>query len=232
MVRNTDYLEGYIDKTGKEVIPCQYEAAAAFSEGLGSVFVGDFPGGRVGFVDKTGQMVIPAKYGDGSSTATFTFSEGLAGVMGAGQYYTQGYIDKTGQVVIPFEYREVRPFSEGVAPVAIGAARVGSKWGYIDKTGTLVIPAKYDDARSLSEGMAAVAVGTNSRDYKWGFVCLGDAPVYEAGQSQATVAPESDFVIENGVLTKYVGPGGNIVIPSGATSIGKEAFLQCGDLTG
>ena len=34
----------------------------------------------------------------------------------------------------------------------------------------------------------------------------------------------SDFVIENGVLTKYVGPGGDVVIPEGVTSIGKESF--------
>ena len=42
----------------------------------------------------------------------------------------------------------------------------------------------------------------------------------------------SDFVINNGVLEKYVGPGGDVVIPDGVTSIGKEAFLRCRDLTG
>ena len=41
----------------------------------------------------------------------------------------------------------------------------------------------------------------------------------------------SDFVIENGVLTKYTGPGGNVVIPEGVTSIGREAFLGCLKLT-
>ena len=34
----------------------------------------------------------------------------------------------------------------------------------------------------------------------------------------------SDFRINNGVLEKYVGPGGDVVIPDGVTSIGKEAF--------
>ncbi|MBQ1768391.1 MAG: leucine-rich repeat domain-containing protein, partial [Oscillospiraceae bacterium] len=37
----------------------------------------------------------------------------------------------------------------------------------------------------------------------------------------------SDFVIENGVLTKYVGPGGDVVIPDGVTSIGGYAFSFC-----
>ena len=34
----------------------------------------------------------------------------------------------------------------------------------------------------------------------------------------------SDFIIENGVLTKYVGLGGDIVIPDGVTAIGTGAF--------
>ena len=41
----------------------------------------------------------------------------------------------------------------------------------------------------------------------------------------------SDFVIENGVLIKYVGPGGDVIIPDGVTSIEKSAFYGCQSLT-
>lgn len=41
----------------------------------------------------------------------------------------------------------------------------------------------------------------------------------------------SDFIIENGVLTKYVGPGGDVEIPEGVTSIGESAFDGCKGLT-
>ena len=34
----------------------------------------------------------------------------------------------------------------------------------------------------------------------------------------------SDFVIENGVLTNYIGKGGDVVISEGVTSIGEDAF--------
>ena len=34
----------------------------------------------------------------------------------------------------------------------------------------------------------------------------------------------SDFIIENGVLKKYVGPGGDVVIPDGVTAIGSKVF--------
>lgn len=41
----------------------------------------------------------------------------------------------------------------------------------------------------------------------------------------------SDFIIENGVLTKYVGPGGDVVIPEGVTVIGARAFQDCDGVT-
>ena len=41
----------------------------------------------------------------------------------------------------------------------------------------------------------------------------------------------SDFVIKNGVLKKYVGPGGDVVIPEGVMSIGQHAFSDCSGLT-
>ena len=42
----------------------------------------------------------------------------------------------------------------------------------------------------------------------------------------------SDFVIENGILKKYVGPGGDVVVPEGVTEIGFRAFFKCLSLTG
>jgi hypothetical protein len=41
----------------------------------------------------------------------------------------------------------------------------------------------------------------------------------------------SDFYIENGVLVKYYGNGGDFVIPDEVTSIGNGAFVNCTNLT-
>ena len=229
-------LYGYIDQTGKEVIPCQYSDAGDFSDGLASVYVGEFPGGKYGFIDKTGKMVIPAEFNNEGSGAHYSFSEGMAAVEAVDR---RGccYIDKTGREVFSTRYLVgTKNFSEGFAAVTQGYNR----WGFIDKAGNEVVPCQYAEASSVSEGMAAVAVVASvdehyNRTFKWGFICLGDAPVVEpekpAEPEQPTMAADSDLVIENGVLTKYVGPGGNVVLPSSVTSIGSGAFNLCWKLT-
>lgn len=46
------------------------------------------------------------------------------------------------------------------------------------------------------------------------------------------LAADEDFVIENGILEGYNGPGGNVVIPSKVHTIGSNAFSDCTSLTG
>ena len=40
-----------------------------------------------------------------------------------------------------------------------------------------------------------------------------------------------DFEIKDGVLNKYVGDGGEVVIPEGVTSIGEGVFFECSEIT-
>jgi len=80
---------GFIDKTGKLVIPCQWKSAWYFSEGLAKV---QDANGKWGFIDKTGKVVIPCQWKD-----AFPFREGLASVQDANGKWHK--IDKTGKVV-------------------------------------------------------------------------------------------------------------------------------------
>lgn len=58
LIKNSDNKYGYMDKTGKIVIKCQYEDAGDFHDGLAKVKVN----GKYGFIDKTGKMVIEPRF--------------------------------------------------------------------------------------------------------------------------------------------------------------------------
>lgn len=83
---------GYIDKTGKEVIPCRYDYVESFVNGLARVELN----GKYGYIDETGKEVISCRY-----DAAYAFSEGLARVKLNGKW---GLIDKAGKEVIPCRY--------------------------------------------------------------------------------------------------------------------------------
>ena len=114
---------GFIDKTGKEVIPLKYDEIYQFSEFLTDLAMVRV-NGKYGFINKTGNEVIPAKY----SNSKFIFSEGLAVVM-VGNLY--GYIDKSGKEVISCGFSFAENFRNGLARV-----KVDRDDGYIDVAGT------------------------------------------------------------------------------------------------
>ena len=87
MVR-LDKKYGFIDKTGKEVIPIKYDYAYSFSEGLALVKLNN----KYGFIDKTGKEVIPIKYDN-----AYSFSKiSLALVKLEGKWF---YINQKGECV-------------------------------------------------------------------------------------------------------------------------------------
>jgi hypothetical protein len=52
-----NYKYGFVDKSGKEVIPCIYDYAADFSNGRAMIRLGD----KEGFIDKMGNETFPNK---------------------------------------------------------------------------------------------------------------------------------------------------------------------------
>ena len=110
---------GFIDKTGKEVIPLQFDEAYSFQDGRATVlqFQGHqygFSYSKIGYIDTTGKLVIPYQYGgenlyDGS---VLSYKDGLVcffkhlgkeGLSADGfvKYAPGGIMDKTGKVILP-----------------------------------------------------------------------------------------------------------------------------------
>ena len=152
IVKDASGKYGYIDKTGKVVIPCRWESAGSFSEGLAGVKDAN---GKWGNVDKTGKVVIPCQW-----EAANLFSEGLTRVKDANGKLV--YIDKTGKVVIPCQWEDIWSFREGLAVVK----DANGKYGYIDKTGKVAIPCQWEGAWPFSDGLAKV----KDANGKWGYI--------------------------------------------------------------
>jgi hypothetical protein len=99
---------GFIDETGSEVIPPEYDDADGFSEGLAAVAIGNLDEGyQWGFIDKAGNELIQIKYDEVSS-----FSERMAAVAVDGKwgfvfFDTSSYLydeeDPGASVVLPLE---------------------------------------------------------------------------------------------------------------------------------
>jgi hypothetical protein len=119
---------GFIDKTGKAVIPPRFDWVEDFKDGLAAVRIGD----RSGYIDKMGTMVITLPPGNDWPVH---FSEGLAPFKEDSRW---GYIDKTGKIAIKPQFDVARDFCDGLAWVEIDG-----KSGYIDKAGKYVwVPTK------------------------------------------------------------------------------------------
>lgn len=117
---------GYIDTTGKLLIPCIYEQVNDFSEGVAAVK----ENGIWGFIDLEGKYIIPPKY-----EQVENFSEGYAFVR-IGPTWT--FVDKNGKEIVPTQFLSGGSFHSGLAQVIDG---------YIDTNGKMI---KYD-SESASE---------------------------------------------------------------------------------
>jgi WG repeat protein/PKD domain-containing protein len=187
--RNLPY--GYIDKSGKIVIPAKFGYAAEFHEGLALV-AKDFRRTGWGYIDQQGEYVIEPKFSDGGD-----FQEGLANIRLDGKW---GYIDRAGRLVIAPQFQQASHFSEGYASIMLN-----EKFGYIDKSGNIVIPPQFDSAGSFSEGFAPVKQGAKigyiNQDGK--LVLAIEADEYEefsGGIAQVSVRYKTNYPMKIGYI--------------------------------
>ena len=177
---------GYVNTTGKIVIPCQFEIASDFSEGLARISSKVKDKWVYGFIDKTGKIEINQQFDN-----AFDFSEGRAMIETGGKY---GFIDKTGKIVITPQFDDCFPFKEGVASV-----KQGELFGFINTEGKFVINPQFKMAYNFGEnGLAAIKSTTND---KWGFINKEGKMLIEA--QFADVSPFVDDVAITALGEKY-----------------------------
>ena len=119
-----DQVWGYVNKSGRTVIPCKFYDASDFSEGVAFVeeLSSDYSSKWTGFIDTNGNKLVQCNY-----TFEKGFQEGMC-VLSKDEKYS--YLNKSFQLIAPFEFDLAESFSEGLALV-----KIGDKWGYIDRQG-------------------------------------------------------------------------------------------------
>lgn len=161
-------LFGYCDSLRiKIIIPCQYDTAYSFSDGMARVL----KNGKAGYINASGKLIIPAIYDEGED-----FSFGFAYVKKGDHYF---YINKTGVNQFKKNFPlPAAPKSEGASEsvkkllkqqvqnqqnmsrfydgLALFYDTANKKKGFINTKGAVQLPAKYVVASNFTEGVAFV----------------------------------------------------------------------------
>jgi len=144
-------LVGYIDGTGKIMIPARFKAAGDFTAGL--AWAKDATG-SVGYIDKTGEFVVPPKFEAGKNYDPGT---GLARVKLGGNW---AYTDKKGDLSFVKDTEIWEDFFNGLA-----RGKKGGLFGFYNAKGEWTIAPQFDGARDFKNGYASVKKGE-----KWGII--------------------------------------------------------------
>lgn len=206
---------GFIDSAGDWIIEAQFEGADYFHNRMCSVK----KDGKWGVIDTTGEWLVEPKYDwyvrfedglavvdleDGygyintkGETVLSGFDYGYDFYNGVAQVETNqgwGLIDKEGNWILEPTYREMRPFTQGLASVQIDE----TNWGYIDTKGELVISGWRCTTPFYEDGNAAVM----TQEGKWTVIDDTGAPLFEAVFDG--VGNYDGYLDENGKLCQSI----------------------------
>ena len=143
---------GYVDESGKEIIPLGvYEFLNPIDE-MNMILAKK--NGKNGYIDIHQNILIPFDYDD-----LGVFSDN--GIVPAKKQGKSGGLDRKGNIVIPFMYDELGYFYKS----NLAVVKKDGKYGFIDGTGKIVIPIKFENANQTMSDNVVIA----SQNKKWAF---------------------------------------------------------------
>lgn len=157
----SDKKWGYIEASGKELIPPSYAYAGRFSEGLAPVRIN--VGSKMGYIDYRGKMVLPEIY-----SYACEFSEGLAAVITP--EFNWHYISKSGEIKIRLDCFKMRcihagAFINGFAIVVFAGDDGSPLYALINRKGEPVLPAVYHSLRHFKNGVYAARMSCDDEEF-------------------------------------------------------------------
>jgi len=144
-VQNFDKLYGYIDQSGKEVIPPQFIEAYDLEDGLIKLKTNQ----GFNFIDIKGDTLL-----DQDITRVNNFKDGYAIVKDFGK---ETLLDVNGKLLFDYKYDKVYTPQNNRIKV-----RLEKKYGYLSLKGNKLIPIEYDKLSAFQDGIAAA-----KKNEKW-----------------------------------------------------------------
>jgi hypothetical protein len=149
-----NFLHGYVDTSGKVVIPVTFAGARLFSEGLAAVLVD----GKWGYIARDGKMVIPPRFAEVEA-----FRDGRA-VVRTGTDYAKnsGLIDRSGKFVVQPRYEQISRIGDGLwsigstDPAYRGHGEPQLLSQVVDAYGHLMSKQAYNSFGALVDGLMSV----------------------------------------------------------------------------
>jgi hypothetical protein len=163
---------GFINQSGKIVIPATFDGVDFFHEGIAVVSVND----KLGYINKSGNTIIKPQFDEANA-----FSNGVAVFQKNNRY---GLLDRSGGVLLEPIFKDISLSSENLffalkdslyACYSVDGAQIlvpsltevksfengkaivakNSGWGVMDTLGKPVINFQYDDIRSIAQNYLA-----------------------------------------------------------------------------
>ena len=239
---------GYVDFEHGMLIPCRYEKAHQFYNGLALVETTNAKGRTAyEYIDLEGNTVITGTWDYAESFSDDGYARVFRGTLskyGSPEEGKYAYINRQGEYITDYVFDEARDFRGGLAAVATVNAKGRKVWGLINPSGEYVVPAEWDYAYSPVNGYAQVFRGTLSKygspdEGIWGYVDLNGNLIAEPqwvkaqdfGEDGKAIAAVADG--DGRPLYGIIGTDGSPVIPYawesiGAFSEGRAAVKQDG----
>jgi hypothetical protein len=188
---------GFIDSTGREAIPPQYEGAGPFSSGLAPVALHD----RWGYVDRNGRQVIPAVH-----RAAQAFRGDLAIVDSGLPERPFGLLDTKGAWALRPTFRSLAP-GDDAGTLYLGQREPEEGMTFYDRHGKLVC-GPFEMAFPFSDGRARV-----TRDAAPGWIGTDCAFTPFAGVFPESIRfSEGLIAASQGGKLGYLDPSGRFII--------------------
>ncbi|MBQ4072554.1 MAG: leucine-rich repeat domain-containing protein [Clostridia bacterium] len=193
------------------------------------------------FITKEGNLYTDfgkklLQYACGKTNAEFIVPEGVEEIGGSGCSYCKHLkkvkLPSTLKSIGHNSFQRCDNLQEVVIPAMVTEIKRYAFWGCknlktvynLSKLDIKKGSEKYGEVAKYAENVYTVLPKTQSS-------VVATKPIPTPKTNQTTQSSISDFDIQNGVLVKYKGKGGNVVIPNSVTTIGKDSFYNCSTIT-